>query len=179
MVYEVGAAVRTSPATRMRRFLRDAAGVTAIEVAILAPVFVGLLFGAIQVGTIYFVKAALESATVNVARLAMTGQVTSYANLKTAMCASMPTLLDCTQILINVTPYTSLTAMNAANPTMTYNADGTVSNTWGTSIGSGGNLMVLQAIYHFPLFKGPFFSFATQGNGSYLAVATSVYVNEN
>jgi Flp pilus assembly pilin Flp len=44
----------------VREFVRDEKGVSAVELAILAPVFLSLLFGVIQCGLLIFTQASLH-----------------------------------------------------------------------------------------------------------------------
>jgi Flp pilus assembly protein TadG len=61
--------------TRGRRcFLRSQCGASAVEFAIVVPVFLALMFSTFEVGWFYFVNASVDAATVNVARLLRTGQ---------------------------------------------------------------------------------------------------------
>jgi hypothetical protein len=46
-------------------------------------------------------------------------------------------------------------SVSASAPTLTYNANGTVSNTWSYTPGSPGQVMVVQLIYQWPLFGMP------------------------
>ena len=105
------------------------------------------------------------------------GTLTTYAQLHTAFCANMTAVIDCNQVSINIAPATSLTTLNAQNPTLTYSG-GAVTNAWGTDVGNSGSLMVFQTIYQLSVFKAPFLALATQSSGTFLAVATAVYVNE-
>lgn len=62
------------PALRLGRFLRGRQGTAAIEFAIVVPVFLALMMSTFEVGWYYFVNAALDGATVSVARYIRTGQ---------------------------------------------------------------------------------------------------------
>jgi hypothetical protein len=68
--------------------------------------------------------------------------------------------------------------MQTSTPTLTYNANGSVSNAWTTNFGTAGSLMVLQVMYQFPAIQGPLFSLSTQSNGTALMISTAVFVNE-
>jgi Flp pilus assembly protein TadG len=55
--------------------MRCQSGVTAIEFALIAPVFIMLFMGIIEISMIMFTSSVLESATSNTARLGKTGYV--------------------------------------------------------------------------------------------------------
>jgi Flp pilus assembly protein TadG len=56
---------------KMRRFLsRDSRGATLVEFAILAPVFIGMIIAAAQLGLLFFANAGLKNAVSEGARLA-------------------------------------------------------------------------------------------------------------
>ncbi len=60
-----------------RRFLRNKRGSSAVEFAIVVPVFLALMFSTFEVGWFYFVNAVVDSATINIARFIRTGQAQS------------------------------------------------------------------------------------------------------
>lgn len=57
-----------------RRYAKDEQGATAIEFAIVAPVFLGLMFSIFEVGWFYFINASVDSAATDAARIIRTGQ---------------------------------------------------------------------------------------------------------
>ena len=58
----------------LRRFRRSRAGATAVEFALIAPVFFVLLFAIIEVATFFFASQVLETITQDTARVLTTGQ---------------------------------------------------------------------------------------------------------
>jgi len=56
---------------------RDRRGAAAVEFAIIAPIFLGLLFSIIEAGYFFFVSSAVDQATARAARLIRTGEVQS------------------------------------------------------------------------------------------------------
>jgi len=63
---------------RLFRFGRNKSGAAAIEFAIVAPIFLGLMFSTFEVGWFYFTNSTLDSATSKAARLVRTGQVQGW-----------------------------------------------------------------------------------------------------
>lgn len=61
--------------TLRRRFARDRRGASAVEFAIVAPVFLALMFSTFEVAWFYFVNSTVDAAATNAARVLRTGQV--------------------------------------------------------------------------------------------------------
>jgi len=158
----------------------DVSGVSAVEFAILAPMFIGLVVVAIMTSVIFLAKSELDAATQAAARLVMTGQAASVADVKTGLCNNIGGMFTCANFMVNMNSYTSsaLDSIVTSTPTITYNTNGTVSNTWGTSPGTAGSIMVLQVMYQFPVVGGSLFSFGNTSNGMALLISTAVFVNE-
>lgn len=165
---------------RGARFVVDDLGVAAVEFAMLLPMFVALVLVSLLVGISFLAKAELDYTTQKVARLVMTGQITTSAQLQSAVCTYTGGLINCSAIMANLTTYTAanLDNINTATPTLTYSGSGSVTNTWNTQFGSGGTVEVLQLMYQFPMMSGPMFNLATQSNGDNLMISTAVFVNE-
>jgi Flp pilus assembly protein TadG len=165
-----------------RRALRDRTGATAIEFALVAPVFISLALATIQSAVIWFAKTELQLATETASRLVFTGQTAnayaSLSNFKTALCPNLPAVIQCNDVMINLTPQASISAVSTAPPTLTYNPDGSVSNNFNYNPGASSQIMVLQVMYQLPVVAGPFFDFSTQSNGKLLLVSTVVFQNE-
>lgn len=66
-----------------RRFHRDSRGATAIEFAIVAPVFMALMFSTFEVGWFYFANSITDAATATASRLVRTGQVQQWTGSDT------------------------------------------------------------------------------------------------
>ena len=162
---------------------RDRAGTSAAEFAMVMPIFISIVLGIIQVAIVWFAKTELRSATETAARLVLTGQTnaTAYntqAKFLTALCANLPVVFQCSQVMINLAPQASISSVSTATPTLTYNSSGTVTNTFGYNTGTYGQIMVLQVLYQLPVVGAPLFNFSTQSNGSLLLTATVVFENE-
>ncbi len=177
-VRDLGAALHRLVAERSRRWSSCARGSTAIEFATLAPLYVGPILAGFALGVVLLARAQLDQAALAGMRAVQTGNATTQSQLQTAICGAIGGLLGCSNVMINLDSYTSLAAMNTSTPTLTYNANGTVSNTWSMSFGSPGSIMVLQLMYQFPIIGGPLLEFATQSNGSLLLASTQVFIEE-
>ena len=167
----------------LRRAARDERGVTALEFALIAPIFLSILLATLQVFVVYLAKTQLQLATEYAARLVLTNQ-TATANyntealFKTALCSQVAIILQCQSgVYVSLQPAT-ITSVPTAAPSLTYSASGGVSNTFPYNPGDAGNVMVLQTLYQLPVIAGPLFSFATQANGTLLLTSTVVFINE-
>jgi Flp pilus assembly protein TadG len=63
----------------LRRFRRNRRGSAAVEFALVAPLFFGLLFAIIEVALMFFASQVLETVTQDSARLVLTGQAQGAA----------------------------------------------------------------------------------------------------
>ena len=112
-----------------RRFAGDKKGASAIEFAIVAPVFFALMFSTFEVGWFYFVNATMDAATVNVARYIRTGQahVNGYSGSDSkddffadVVCPKVDFLVDCqNRITAEVQTFNSFAELAADNTPIT------------------------------------------------------------
>lgn len=165
------------------RFVRTEGGATAVEFALLSPIFIGLLLSVLQTGIFFFAQETLQAATMQSGRLFMTGQVQSSSMTQTQfvnqVCPSIQALFNCSQLMVDVQSYTSFSSANTGSPTLTYNAQGQVTNTWAFSPGSQGQVVVLRLIYQWPLIGGPFqLILPNLSNGTALMMGVSAFVVE-
>jgi Flp pilus assembly protein TadG len=160
------------------RWRHNDAGASAVEFALLAPVVTAFVLGTLMAAALYFAKSELDLVAQKVSREVMTGQISTASQLQTAICANTSGLLNCNSIMVNLQNYTQLSSLQTATPTLTYKANGAVSNNWTTNFGTVGSIMVMQLMYQYPLIAGPLFNFSSQSNNTSLLVSTAVFVNE-
>jgi Flp pilus assembly protein TadG len=141
---------------------------------------IALIGGSIQLGVIYFAKTELNRITQDAARQALLGasQYMTQAQFNTAICADVSAMFTCSGLLVSLTPQTNCATITAMAPTLTYDANGNVTNNFGYNGGANGQIMVLQISYQLPVIGGSLFTFATQPNGSLLLTSTAVFMNE-
>lgn len=174
---------RSQAAAMIAQFLRCQGGGPAVEFSLVAAPFIGLMLAILQVGLIYFAQEALESAVEQTARLVLTGQAQSagmtQSQFATALCNNSPGLFTCSNFMIDLEPATSFASANVSQPTLTFNAQGQVTNTWQYNTGSPGSIMVMRVMYEWPVFLGPLgFNLSNEPNSKLLLMATSVFRNE-
>jgi hypothetical protein len=81
--------------------------------------------------------------------------------------------------MINVQNYNSFAAANTTTPTLTFNGNGNVSNTWNYNTGNPGDIVVVQVMYQWPVVLGPLsLNLSNLSNGNRLLVSTAVFKNE-
>src|SRR5215831_19659261 len=88
--------------TLLRRLRHNRRGSAAVQFAIVAPLFFGLLFAIIEVALMFFAGQVLETITQNSARMILTGQAQTgsftQAQFATNVCSQVPALFDCNSI---------------------------------------------------------------------------------
>jgi Flp pilus assembly protein TadG len=157
-----------------RNFLRFCAarrGATVVEFALIAPAFLAMLIAIFESTLFLFAQATLQDAAVESGRLFMTGQAqnagTTQTQFKNEICPMVSALFNCNNLMVNVQSAASFGSASAAAPTLTYNTNGTVSNTWSYSPGTPGEVTVVQLIYQWPIVSGPLgYVLSNLGNGT-------------
>jgi len=167
-------------ADHLFRFRSAKCGATAVEFALIAPAFLALIIAVFEITIFLFAQQILQTAAVQAGRLLMTGQVqnsnmtqTQFAN---TVCPMVQAILNCGNLMINVQSYSSFGSASATAPTLTYNGQGQVTNSWAYNLGSPGDVMVVQLIYQWPIVGGPFgYVLSNLGNGTTEMMGTSAF----
>lgn len=176
-------AVCAKPFRPFRRLVRDKAGTTAIEFSIVAVPFLALLIGLVQTAVVFLAGRELDAAVAQASRYILTGQAQN-ANMTQAqfnnwVCQNIYALFNCNNLMIDVQNYPTFAAVNTAAPTLTYNAQGQITNSWSYTPGGPGEIVVVQVMYQWPLVLGPLgFNLSNLGNGDRLLMSTAVFQNE-
>jgi Flp pilus assembly protein TadG len=181
-----GGATRLSSS---RAFLRCRKGATAVEFALVAAPFLALLVAILQSALVFFAGRVLDEVTEEASRYIMTGQAqqggVTQAGFKTYVCtgsnssALVSALFTCSNIMINVQNYADFASASTTSPTLTFNPNGTVSNTWSYNTGNPGDIVVVQVMYQWPVVLGPLsMNLSNLSNGNRLLVSTAVFKSE-
>ncbi len=179
------AASKPSLRKLFRRFRRSRRGSTAVEFALVAPVFFALLFAIIETAIVFFAGQVLESVTQNAARTIMTGQAQNagydQAHFKSqVVCPSgslASVLFDCVNgIYIDVKSY-------PAFGNVTLNSQIDASNNFvpptNYSPGGPGQIVVVRLFYQWPLFvTGLGYNISNLAGSKRLLTATAAFQNE-
>jgi Flp pilus assembly protein TadG len=174
------AALTASVRKALRRFRRNRRGATAVEFALVAPVFFGLLFAIIEVALVFFASQVLETVTQDSARMIMTGQAQTAAytqtQFKTYVCGKIGVLFDCTNgIYIDVQNYPAFTNVSIADPI----TGGNFVPPNNYNPGVQGDIVVVRLFYQWPLIvTGLGFNISNLNGSKRLLTATAAFRNE-
>ncbi len=164
----------------LSRFRAARSGATAVEFAMITPIFLALLIAILQVGTAFFAEQALQSAAVAASRVVLTGQAQSssmtQAQFLNAICPRVQALFTCSGLMVDVQNYASFSASNYSKPSLTYDAQGNVTNQWSFAPGTAGSIVVVRFIYQWPVIGGPLgFSLSNLPNGKRLMMGVTAF----
>src|SRR5579862_1457 len=170
-------------------FLRCRKGATAVAFALVAAPFLALLVANLQSAPVFFAGRVLDEVTEEASRYIMTGQAqqgnVTQSAFKTYVCngsntsALVSALFTCANIMVNVQNYADFASANTSSPTLTFNGNGTVSNTWSYNTGNPGDIIVVQVMYQWPVVLGPLsMNLSNLANGNRLLVSTAVFKSE-
>jgi Flp pilus assembly protein TadG len=174
---------------RLVAFIKNENGVTAVEFALLAAPFVAIVAALVQTFLVFFAQSVLENAVRASSRQILTGQVqlqdaslglaAAQTNFQNAVCSNANVLFTCTGLMIDVRVANNWSSTDTGMPTLTYDTNGNVNNTWQFNPGNAGDIVVLRVIYLWPIFLGPIaFNMANQPNGSREIMASAAFQNE-
>jgi len=153
------------PRWRMRRrFWRNNRGAAAVEFALIALPFFGLVAGLLETGIMMFADSALDTATNKAARMIRTGQAQQQgfdkAAFKNQVCAGAPVFFDCAKVKVDVRTSASFAGMALPTPVK---PDGSLDDTGFTyTAGHGGDIVVVRVYYDWPILLN---KLATMGEG--------------
>jgi Flp pilus assembly protein TadG len=172
-------AVSRAPRNLFRLFGRNRKGSAAVEFALVAPVFIGLLFAILETGIIFFADQYLETITQDGARIIMTGQAQngSYtqAQFQSYICSQVVALFNCNNIYVNVQSFSSFQTLTATCPIQ----NGTFVNNMQYSPGGPGSVVIVQLFYRWPQIVTGLGYNISNLNGNYrLLCATAAFRNE-
>jgi Flp pilus assembly protein TadG len=166
----------------LRRFRRNRQGSAAVEFALVAPLFFGVLFAIIELAMVFFASQVLETVTQDSARVIMTGQAQnakfSQAQFKNLVCSNIVALFDCVNgISIDVQSYKAFASVDIAPPIDADTKNFVPPNNY--LPGDPGDIVVVRLFYKWPLFvTGLGFNIANVGSSERLLTATAAFQNE-
>jgi Flp pilus assembly protein TadG len=168
-------------ATALRRFRRNRRGSAAIEFALIAPMFIALLFAIIETAFMFYASQVLETVTQDSARSIMTGQAQTaaltQAQFKANVCARIVALFDCTNgIYIDVQSYSAFSSVSVADPidvTKTFVPPNNYSP------GGPGDIVVVRLFYQWPILVTALgYNISNLSGSKRLLTATAAFQNE-
>jgi Flp pilus assembly protein TadG len=167
----------------LARFRQARGGSTAVEFAMLALPFLGLLFGIIELGMIYVVDTTLENATVDAARQIRTCQLqqttgVTAASFRTLVCNEMTWMgSSCAANLqVDVRTFSTFASTDIPNPVSNGQFQ---TGSLMFQMGSAGDIVLVRTYYPWTLIT-PLLDGAVQdlSNGAKLISATTTFRNE-
>lgn len=167
----------------IRQLACDSRGATIIEFAIVAPAFLAVLIGILQIALVYLGQDGLEGASETASRLLVTGQAQragmSASDFKTTACSALPSYMTCNNLMVDVRTASSFSAADTGMPTLTYDSNGNVSNSFSYTPGGQASIVVVRFMYLWPTLPGPLgFNLANQPSSNRLLLATNVFKSE-
>jgi Flp pilus assembly protein TadG len=175
--------VRVAPQSRFCEAARCESGAAVVEFALVAALFMAMLVALFQTALVFFAGRVLDETTEQASRYILTGQAQAagmtQSQFATWVCGQTFALFTCGNFMINVQNYSSFSSASTTTPTLTFNAQGQVSNAWSYNTGNPGDIVVVQVMYQWPVVLGPLnFTLANLSNGKRLLVSTAVFKNE-
>jgi Flp pilus assembly protein TadG len=163
----------------LRRFRDNRTAASAVEFAIVAPLFLALLFAIIETALMFFAGQVLETMTQDAARMILTGQAQAanyqQTDFKTYVCNQIPALFSCANLIVSVqsfsspasASYMSLFDASCNTPTLSY------------SPGGPSDTVLVQVAYKWQLFVTGFgYNIADCPNSQKKLVASAAFRNE-
>jgi Flp pilus assembly protein TadG len=176
------AAATVSVRNVLRRFRRNRQGSTAVEFALVAPLFFAILFAIIEAALVFFAGQLLELGTAESARLMMTHQAQDSGMdetaFKTDLCNRIKVMFNCNgnlgNLTVDVKVFTPGTAITITDPIVS----GSLTGPFSYSLPPSGspNTIVVRALYKWPLFvTGLGFNLANINGSQRLLAATAAF----
>jgi Flp pilus assembly protein TadG len=174
-----------------RKFARSSAhrlvcqqdGAAAIEFALVAAPFLGMLFAIIQTAMVFFAGQALRTVGAGSARLIMTGQAQTQGydatKFKNAVCAQVYGLFNCQAgLYVDVKTYSAFSNIN--NSALPVDSNGNLqTGNFGYQPGGPGDIVVVRLMYQWPVYVSLLgLNLSDMSGGNRLLMATAAFRNE-
>jgi Flp pilus assembly protein TadG len=168
----------------LRRFRRNRRGSAAVEFALVAPVFLALLFAIIETAIVFFANQVLETITQDSSRIVQTGQAQAAKynkeDFKKEVVCTRPLanlLFDCMSgVSIDVQSYSAFSNVVITDP---IDAARNFTDNMQYKPGNAGDIVVVRAFYQWPLFvTGLGYNISNLSGSKRLLTATAAFRNE-
>lgn len=163
----------------MRRFSRANKGAAAVEFAMLALPFFGLLFATLEATVVFFASVSLETGAAEASRLVRTGQVQiqglSREDIRTRICDAM--FMGCdSRMQIDVRSFDSFTNINFSDP---LTADGDLRTDLVFDPGNPGEIVLVRVFYIWDIVT-PMLgdALSNMSSGHRLIISSAAFRNE-
>ena len=152
---------------RLRSLRSNKEGSAAIEFAMIAPIFFGLLFALIETSMVFLAGQVLETGVQDGARLMYTSQNPSAADFKAAICAKVAVMMDCSKMDVDVRSYDPSVVIKPQDPIDSNGNYVSTNFVYQPSSYPSSNTVVVRAFYQWPLYvTGLGYNIANIGRGT-------------
>lgn len=172
-----------------RRFRRATDGALAVEFGLIAPLFLGLIFGILEVALTFWSTQILETAVSNAARSIYTGsfqtgtanvtpldQQKALAKFKDSVCANVAGVFDCKKrVSVDVQRYTNFSGTTITPPVKNGVYD---TSSYGYNPPGPNEICVVRASLEYPVFVNMFGYSTGLRSGNRLIMASSTFRTE-
>ncbi len=162
--------------TGISRFRKAEQAATAVEFALIAPIFIATLVALFQTCIFLFAQTVIQAEAEQAGRYFMTGQAQNggYTASTVINDVCQPALFDCTNMYIVVQNYSSFSSASTSAPSM-YNGSTPITG-YAYNPGAQGDIMVVQLIYAWPVVNGLLgFNISNLPNNGAQLTGTSVF----
>jgi len=138
-----------------RRFRRNRRGSSAVEFALVAPMFIAMLFAMLETALVFFAGQMLEIGTQDTARLLFTNQAQGTLNgqqFHDNLCARVSALMTCANLYVDVKSFSSFTAITSADLADPIDGGGNLVNNFTYPTPNPGDTVVVRAFYAWPIY---------------------------
>lgn len=164
---------------RLRRLGASQSGATAVEFAILGPIFFAIVGATMETAVVYFAGQSLDSAVQESSRLVRTGEAHSMSAdaFRDDLCGHLYGMFDCGAVHLTVEPLGMFENYQATSPMDLETGEMTGEEVY--SVGSGSTVMLVEAYYKWPtILNIPGLMVGLTPDGKRLLSATRVFRNE-
>jgi Flp pilus assembly protein TadG len=149
----------------LRRFRRNRRGSAAVEFALVAPVFLALLFAIIETALVFFAGQVLETGVQDSSRLIYTSQTVTATDFKQDLCNRVATLFSCANVCVEMKSYAAGAAISITDP---IDGSGNFNSTCQIQLPNDpSQTVVIRAFYQWPLIvTGLGYNIANIGRGT-------------
>ncbi|WP_332718071.1 TadE/TadG family type IV pilus assembly protein [Pelagibacterium mangrovi] len=165
-----------------RLFRRSERGVTAVEFAIVGPVFFAIIGATIETALTFFAGYALDSAVIDSSRYIRTNQTAYFdspSTYRSAVCGKLYGIFDCDQLRIQVREISNFADFSINLPIDETSGDWRMGVDVALPAVSGSQNYMVEAYYKWPtIFNIPGLNAGQTADGKRLLVATHVFRTE-
>jgi Flp pilus assembly protein TadG len=167
----------------VRRFRRSRRAASAVEFALVAPMFLALVFAILETALYFFAGQLLEIGTQDTARLMFTNQAQgtmTQQQFHDNLCTRVAALMNCNNLYVDVKSFSSFTAISSSDLANPIDSNCNFINNFAYQTSNPGDTVVVRAFYQWPLFvTGLGYNIANIGCGtsssSRLLTATAAF----